>query len=74
MASKTKIRTFVDGTSKTFLRKKQGAPRKDDELKKIRKNMSLSKQGYRIAKEKAKRLGISVSAFYDLAGTLYDIQ
>lgn len=73
MASRIVTRTFADGTTKTFRRKKQGRHPLPDELKKTRKNLTLSKQGYALACAKAKSMNMSVSAFYDLAGTLYDI-
>lgn len=75
MALKTYTMQTADGATLRVTRKtKQGAPKKSADILHDRINITVSKQGRRIAAEKARAAGMSVSAWYDMAATLFELK
>lgn len=73
MASKTFIQHHANGTSQTMRRStKQGAPVKSDEAKKVYRTYTMTKQCLPLIAEKARLMGMSVSAYVELAAVLYN--
>jgi hypothetical protein len=52
--------------------KKQGAPIKPGELKKVYKTYTMTKQSLPIIAEKAKLMRMSISAYVELAAVMYN--
>ncbi len=64
---------YADGTSRVLRRlKKQGAPAKPLECRKVYKTYTMTKQSLPIILEKAKSMNMSVSAYIELAAVLYN--
>lgn len=72
MASNTFRQSYVDGSSGLMRRStKQGRTPLPEGMKMIRTNITMSREAKKIITEKAKRLGMSFSAYLELAGILY---
>jgi hypothetical protein len=62
-----------DCTTKTMRRAtKQGAPVKPVEIRKVYKTYMICPASLPIIEEKAKAMGLSISAYVDLAAVLYN--
>lgn len=73
MASKTYAQATVTGTIIMRRSTPQGRRRKPEELRKIPVLITMTREGKRLAKQKAKQMNMSLSAYLDLAGTLFSI-
>jgi hypothetical protein len=73
MAKVLYIQYLADGTTKTMCHAtKQGAPVKPVEIRKVYKTYMICPASLPIIKEKAKSMGLSISAYVDLAAVLYN--
>ena len=74
MASRTVLRKYTNGTSATFLRKKQGRHPKPDDLKIChRMTINLDRRETEMLKEKLAITGLSQQQYVKIAIALYDI-
>lgn len=72
MASNIFWQRYADGSSGLMRRSiKQGRTALPEGMKKIRTNITISKESKEIITEKAKKLGMSFSAYVELSGVLY---
>lgn len=67
MASNIYQRTTVTGTTWHTRKGTQGAPKKPEELKKVYKTYTMTKQSQPIIKANALKMGMSISAYVELA-------
>ena len=72
MASKIFTQSFVDGSTCVMRRSvNQGRPAKPKEYRMVRSNITTSRQAKQVIKNKARQMGLSFSAYLELAGILY---
>ena len=71
MASKVYTQHYADGTSSLVRRNAAQGRKPCPELRMIRTNITTSREAKKIIQDKAKSMGISFSAYLELAGILY---